>query len=259
MSRSIPLRDVGAYNETFTGDMLPEGFFEQYTFRRFAHLCDDAPAVLRVSDHDVKELMDDARVARQMGTAVHPDRIEDWACAPAIERYLKEHADTGVFAKIADASPKDGTNLDAQRHDMRPLRTLHDLWRAFALSRRVQTFLRTQTGPVDLVLRPWDARITPYCEWRVFVHEGACVGASQQHLYRAIDAPDANAVRAAITAWLAAHALPWPSAVLDVFVADGRAHLIEANPWCRQSGSGLFRWAELLEHRGGDWEVRWVG
>lgn len=219
-------------NETAPDDSVD---LRDYTFRAFAHLCDDAPLVLPLSEWDVKVLREDSLVSDRLGVQPHVDRIEDWSVYASVKSYLQQHP-AGVFVKVADASPKDVIQG--------PLCTAEDLWATLATSKRVRTFLLFHRGRCDLVLRPWDARITRSNEFRVFVRDGHCVGISQQHLYEEVSIPDPNHVVSAITAWVATHPMPFASAVLDVFV-DDRAHLIECNPFSRRSGSGLFRWDEL--------------
>lgn len=246
-SLRIPVADVrsGVWvcNEVAQDNSVP---LSDVTFRTFAHLCDDAPLVLPLNEYDVRLILEDSLVADRRGIDVHPAKIEDWSVLPAIQAFLSAHPE-GVFAKIADASPKDGgVDLYAQRHTMQPLHTLEALWRALATSRRVQTFLCFTAGPCDLVLRPWNAAITPDTEWRVFVRDRRCVAISQQHLYRSMAMFDEATVTRAITTWVGAHTLAQPSAVLDMFVDDaGVAYLIECNPWSMRSGSALFRWDEL--------------
>jgi len=91
-------------------------------------------------------------------------------------------------------------------------------------------------APISLVVRGWDARIRPQCEFRAFVHDHqlTCVGQYWHSLYL----PELQAVKDTVArdcqALFEEHvkaALPVPTAMLDVaWFGPGQALLIEVNP-----------------------------
>lgn len=235
-------------------------YLSRYTFATFAHLCDDHPLVLRLSERDAASLKHDALICDRFSVQMQKELVHEWSVAQSVAEYLRAHPD-GIFAKVADASPKDGRDLESQKHSFRALTSLEEIWEAFVSSRRVLTFLLHHDGPCDLVLRPWNPRISCHNEYRAFVFDRRLVAISQQHLYRVVNHPvSPESLVAAVQAWLCAHVLPECDTVLDVFYDDGMVHLIECNPAWYGSGASLFTWDELsrLQQRHEPVYVRWV-
>lgn len=234
-------------------------YYSRFTFSKFAHLVDDAPCIIHLTPHEVRTLREVTTVRLTMGRVRTPE--DEWhpTTLMAIEKFIAAFALTGVFAKVADASPKDA-------YTPRPIRSIADMWDLLTSSRRILGFLES-TKPnegCDLVLRPFDARIRPENEYRVFILNGTLVGISQQHLYDILPmTPQPHVLFGAITNWLTRHSpLPWIDVVLDVFVDNtGTCHLIEVNPgapWA-STGSALFTWDELIAFKHGLFvEIRYL-
>lgn len=106
--------------------------------------------------------------------------------------------------------------------------------------------------PLKLLFQNWTDKISPSCEFRVFVYRNKVTAISQQSWSRQLEFATPVPVMAAAIVDLYTKSLtsrlPYHSAVLDVyFDADkGKATLIECNPWgaWNSSGSSLFRWIE---------------
>lgn len=101
-----------------------------------------------------------------------------------------------------------------------------------------------------IVLRPWLDQIEKKNEFRVFVHNGAVTGVSQQHWKELFcySAEELQAVQKAIAnaSFLKPGLAPYHSFVADVWVSfdDEKCHLIEYNPFGAHCGAGsaLFEW-----------------
>jgi len=117
--------------------------------------------------------------------------------------------------------------------------------------------------PISLVVRGWDDRIRPQCEFRAFVWEGrlTCIGQYWHSLYF----PELEALREAVARDCRERfessiraALPVPTAMLDLaWMGPGDVILVEINPLMEGLGSfkgstGLFDFygdADLLAGR----------
>lgn len=111
-------------------------------------------------------------------------------------------------------------------------------------------------APISVVLRAWDDRMRPQCEWRAFVHDHQLTALGQywHSLYFPELQGDAGAALVArvvedvraLFASAVAPALPVPTAMLDIaWMGPGDAMLIEVNPLMEGLGSfkgstGLF-------------------
>lgn len=111
---------------------------------------------------------------------------------------------------------------------------------------------------------PWDSRMSPRAEWRVFVHNNRVTAMSQQVWYKDVGISAAAATRAAglIVAFWNDAVLPKltgaiaPSVVVDmaVFEDDDTCMFIEVNPFGAEysSGSALFHWVHDADVLYGD-------
>lgn len=237
--RLVPLRPE--YNQSETHPTAPDLYYARWTFRTFAHMCDDLDHlfVVPLTAHDVEVLRVASNLCHQTGR-VRPNDVAELSCHPTLKTVLSGHMEW--FCKVADASPKDV---------LEPLRTPEQLWSCLVRSGRVRTFLNaTCATETDLVLRPWNATINHNNEYRAFVRDGRLVGVSQQQVHHPMALPvNGVAVLSAVQQWLLRwDPLPHRNTVLDLWVdANGKAHLIECNPWRWGSGSALFTWQELEE------------
>jgi len=110
--------------------------------------------------------------------------------------------------------------------------------------------------PACAVVTKWNDDINPKNEYRVIVHGGKVRGISQQKWYKSVYRTQHELVQAAkmiIAAWddHLSQLLPFQSVVLDIWIDNERANLIECNPGGRwaSSGSSLFHWInDEIEH-----------
>lgn len=154
------------------------------------------------------------------------------------------------FAKTAEKSAKNDVVLQ-------PHETAASILTELTRSQDVlqQSLGRGATGrrrtAQYLVVQPWDDRINRCNEFRVIISARRVVGITQQcwAVYAEHTAETATAVVGPILhLWRKCllPSCPYADCVLDVYVTNGSAHLIEINPcglWS-SSGSGLFHWVE---------------
>merc|ERR1712083_668722 len=100
-----------------------------------------------------------------------------------------------------------------------------------------------------LVLQPWEADITQASELRVIIVDREIAGISQQFWFKSFGHTQKSAaaiVQPVRDLWYdrLLPKCPYADCVLDVYISQGEAHLIEVNPcgWWGSSGSGLFQW-----------------
>lgn len=226
-------------------------YYEKYSFRTFQHLCEDNPVVLTLTQHDFNLIKLDSTLFNLYDRRVDCKHVFEWSIVKIIQQYLSEHKE-GIFVKLCDASPKDGENLDHQRHNMKPLKNPEDIWLTLTSSRRIYTFLKHHTGEATLVTRPWNFSINENNEYRVFVRDGKLIAISQQKLYTQVKHQcKPQHLVDSVQKWLLATKYNG-SGCLDMYYLEDAIHLIEVNPWHWGSGSALFKWAELLNDTSDD-------
>jgi hypothetical protein len=234
----IPLKNIqcGDFkcNETSPDDSVD---LQLYSFSTFQPFCNDNSIVIAVSEVDRQMLYQDSIVCDMLGIQPHPEKIRETSFYEILQNYLKDKH--GVFVKIADASPKDVIT--------KALVTPEEIWMTLASSKRIRTFLSfLKPGSCELVLRPWDSRIKPENEFRVFIKDRKCVAISQQHWNKFVG-PEITESCKAILKWVnnRVTALPYDNVVMDMFVHDGYGYLIECNPWSKRTGTALFTRHEI--------------
>lgn len=153
-----------------------------------------------------------------------------------------------AFAKTAEKSAKNDVTL-------RPHDTPSSIIQELTQSKDVlqQSLGTGGTGKRRtakyLVVQPWIDDVSASNEFRVIIAERRVVGITQQVWARFVGHSELTAAAAAqplLNLWY--HVLlpscPYADCVLDAYVVDNVAHLIEINPcgvW-GSSGSGLFHW-----------------
>jgi len=246
LSREIKCNEVKRKNT----DKETSEYYDLYTFSTFVHLCDDAKEIeiFALSDYDFQSLKKFCSIYQGLGLNVDDEQVQNLDVYPKLVAYMNKHTDTGVFFKVADASPKDGTDLLSQINTFKPLFSPEELFHCLIRSKRVYTFLTYYVKSCEMVLRPWNPKISPHNEYRVFVTNKKCVAISQQHLYRVIHPtllPEQ--IIDFVCDWVDHHELPQPDSVLDVYVDEEGCHLIECNPAWWGSGSSLFLWDQIRD------------
>ncbi len=109
-----------------------------------------------------------------------------------------------------------------------------------------------------LIIREWDDNIVenPQLEFRCFVHEGKLNAVTQyfSDTYFSPILKNKQQIEERIKTFFnqtAAHIIPHPSYVLDLFVLDEDIKIIEINPFHIGAGAGKFSWAkdrQILMH-----------
>eukprot|EP00931_Biecheleriopsis_adriatica_P118914 TRINITY_DN94219_c0_g1_i1.p1 TRINITY_DN94219_c0_g1~~TRINITY_DN94219_c0_g1_i1.p1 ORF type:complete len:417 (+),score=42.88 TRINITY_DN94219_c0_g1_i1:23-1273(+) len=110
--------------------------------------------------------------------------------------------------------------------------------------------LGSRTAPAQyLVVQPWRDDISAAREFRVIIANRRVAGISQQAWFKSVGHCKETATSAAqclLHLWYAklVHVCPYFDCVLDAYVCNGEAYLIEVNPcgWWGTSGSALFHW-----------------
>jgi len=159
---------------------------------------------------------------------------------PGIRKYFETHKATGIFMKISDKSSK--------RSKTGPIYTLEEMVERIVHDQHmIQSLIRYGTRS-SLFLTPWRYEIDSRNEFRVIVNDMHITGVSQQQCYKYVgltsDVAKASAEAIVELYNRIKDKIPYASCVLDVWVDDTKANLIEINPgemWA-SSGSSLFNW-----------------
>lgn len=114
--------------------------------------------------------------------------------------------------------------------------------------------------PISLVVRKWDSRITPQCEFRAFVWDGklTCIG----QYWHFLNIPDLNQIKHQVAEdcrdfyqRTLKDSMPVPNAMLDLaWFGPGKVLLIEVNPLQEGMGdvsvsTGLFDFQNNIDRK----------
>ena len=175
-----------------------------------------------------------------------PDALD---CEADLVEALEDMADTGAFLRMGSASFKRQGALNlpivniGQAIDT--IRSPNDRAARFVGDSLVHAY------PLSLFVFPWRV-VEPWTEIRLFVREGALVGASQYHCdkrYEALHKALPTLQKKVAMFWRAlAPELPMPDVIVDLFIETdtdgqlGEVRLIELNPFIQRADTCLFDW-----------------
>lgn len=162
----------------------------------------------------------------------------------SIEAFIERHKSTGVFIKLSDSSGK-------KSNPVQPKFSLLDIIEEIVNNRDlVQSLVRFGCQSA-ILLTPWHCEINKNNEFRVIVYDRHVSAISQQQCYKysGLNAHLAESCARAIIQMVedmtkSIGSLPYKCCVMDVWINDRGANLIEMNPgemWST-SGSALFNW-----------------
>lgn len=195
------------------------------------------------------------------------DEIESNSCWQQCCQSLKSFNNFGsCFVKLSQTSGKHDREVIPISS---PEQLLKYLINSKTLLKCYQSFEELQTGgiPIDiyLIMRPWDAKITDFNEFRVFYYNRKITGVSQQKWYSKINVPFlVEQMIASLQQKIQnLYDFPYSSCVFDVYfdVEKNQTEFIEINPWgnWNASGSSLFHWIrdeQILCSSGEEIEIR---
>lgn len=162
-------------------DQIYTLYHDQFAFSNFAQCASGPIKMVELSAWETRSLLEIGRRRCLTGSKLKDADLEEFheKTLKAVEEYIQQHQETGVFVKTHDKSAKNDVI-------MKPLHSIREILAQLTFSRDLLGSLERMKSAghlCTLVLAPWKTGITSYNEFRVFCQNHQVRAVAQQKWY----------------------------------------------------------------------------